>query len=192
MVAVSSTMVPLGTPAPRIELPDASGRVVRSDDFADAKVLVVAFLSNHCPYVRHIAERLGAVADEVVARGGAVIGVMSNDTDAYPDDAPERMATAAEAWGWQFPYLVDADQSVAKAFRAACTPDFFVHDADRRLTYRGRFDSSRPGNDEPVTGADLLAAVEEALGEGPGPSEQLPSMGCNIKWRPGNEPEWFG
>jgi len=191
MVAVSSTMVPLGSPAPLVELPDADGRVVRSADLDDARVLVVAFLSNHCPYVRHIAERLGSVADEVVARGGAFIGVMSNDTDAYPDDAPERMATAAEAWGWRFPYLVDADQSTAKAFRAACTPDFFVYDAQRRLTYRGRFDASRPGNDEAVTGADLLAAVEEALGEGAGPSEQLPSMGCNIKWRPGNEPEWF-
>jgi peroxiredoxin len=188
MAAVNSHMLPLGTVAPGFSLADPSGTVVSSDDVAGARVLVVAFLSNHCPYVRHIAERLGAVADEVLAAGGAVVGIMSNDTDAYPDDAPERMATAAAAWGWRFPYLVDADQTVAHAYRAACTPDFFVFDGDRRLVYRGRFDAARPSNDEPVTGADLLAATRAVLAGEAVPGEQLPSLGCSIKWRPGNEP----
>lgn len=191
MVAVSSTMLPLGTPAPDFALSDPSGEVVALADLVGARALVVAFLSNHCPYVRHVAERLGAVAEELTSQGAAVVGVMSNDTDAHPDDAPDRMATAAQAWGWRFPYLVDADQSVARAYRAACTPDFFVFDGGQRLVYRGRFDSSRPANDEPVTGADLLAAVRAVLDGSPVPTEQLPSMGCNIKWRPGNEPEWF-
>lgn len=192
MVAVSSTMLPLGTPAPDFALPDPAGRTVALADVSAAPALVVAFLSNHCPYVRHIADRLGAVADELAADGVAFVGVMSNDTDAYPDDAPEAMERSARAWGWRFPYLVDGDQSVARAYRAACTPDFFVFDRDRRLAYRGRFDAARPSTDDPVTGADLLAAVRAVLAGEAVAAQQLPSMGCNIKWRPGNEPEWFG
>jgi peroxiredoxin len=192
MVAVNSTMLPLGTPAPDFELPDAGGRVWALHDFDEAPVLVVAFVCNHCPFVRHIGHRLGQLAAEWTAAGAAVVAINSNDTDAYPDDAPPRMVETAAEWGWSFPYLVDADQSVATAYRAACTPDFYVFDAGRRLVYRGQFDDARPSNDVPVTGADLDAAVRAALaGEEP-PAEQHPSIGCNIKWRPGNEPDWFG
>lgn len=192
MVAVNSTMLPLGTVAPDISLPDADGVVHTFDGSSSAPATVVMFLSNHCPYVHHVARELGLLTQRWLARGVAVVGVMSNDTDAYPDDAPEHMGAAARKWGWDFPYLVDADQSVAVAYRAACTPDFFVFDGDRRLVYRGRFDASRPSNDEPVTGADLRAAVEAVLAGDAPTDDQWPSMGCNVKWRPGAEPEWFG
>jgi peroxiredoxin len=193
MVAVNSTMVPLGSPAPDFELPDATGRTWSLRQFGDAPVLVVAFVCNHCPYVKHIGPRLGELGHRWTDQGVAVVAVNSNDADAYPDDAPPRMVEAAETWDWRFPYLVDADQSVATAYRAACTPDFYVFDGDRRLVYRGRFDESRPSTSTPVTGADLDAAVAAALsGEPTAPEDQWPSIGCNIKWRPGNEPDWFG
>lgn len=192
MVAVHSTMLPLGTTAPGFDLPDPSGKVHSLDSItAGADAFVVAFLSNHCPYVQHVAVVLGRVAADLATEGVAFVGVMSNDFDSYPDDAPERMAEAARRWGWQFPYLVDADQSVARAYRAACTPDFFVFDRDRRLVYRGQMDGARPSNDVPVTGADLRAAASAAATNNPQAADQLPSLGCNIKWKSGNEPEWF-
>ncbi|HLF40519.1 MAG TPA: thioredoxin family protein [Acidimicrobiia bacterium] len=189
MAAVHSTMLPLGTEAPRFSLPDPSGRTWSLDDFAEAPVLVVAFLCNHCPYVKHVRHRLAEVAGELQARGAAFVAVNSNDVDAYPEDAPEEMARESAQIGYPFPYLFDETQDVAKAYRAACTPDFYVFDGERRLAYRGQFDASRPGSDVPVTGADLHHAVDAAL-EGRAPTgDQRPSLGCSIKWRPGNEPD---
>jgi peroxiredoxin len=192
MVAVGSTMLPLGTVAPEFALPDPSGRVWTLDELAgDAPALVVAFVCNHCPFVVHVADRLGLAAAELVAKGAAVVAISSNDVDAYPQDGPDVMARFAAERGWSFPYLYDEDQSVARSYRAACTPDLYVFDGARRLAYRGQFDDSRPGNDVPVTGADLVAAVDAVLEGRPVPSEQRPSIGCNIKWRPGNEPDYF-
>lgn len=191
MVAVESTMLPLGSPAPAFSLPDPSGRVMSLDDFRDSPALAVAFICNHCPYVKHIRRQLADVGRDLQAKGAAFVAINSNDVSAYPDDTPDRMAEEVEAVGYPFPYLFDEGQDVAKAYRAACTPDFYVFDAQRRLVYRGQFDGSRPGNDAPVTGADLRAAVEGALGIGPLVTDQRPSMGCNIKWKPGNEPDYF-
>ncbi|HEV2150326.1 MAG TPA: thioredoxin family protein [Longimicrobiaceae bacterium] len=188
MVAVHSTMLPLGTRAPAFTLPDPEGNAVSLDDFRDAKALVVVFLSNHCPFVKHVRAGLADVAARYRPRGVAFVGINANDTERYPADAPERMG----AEGYPFPYLVDETQETAKAYRAACTPDFFLFDQERRLVYRGQFDASRPSNDVPVTGQDLRAAMEALLEDLPVPAEQAPSIGCNIKWRPGNEPEWFG
>ena len=192
MVSVNSTMLPLGTRAPDFELPDPGGNVHSLRDFEGAPALVVAFICNHCPYVKHIAGPLATVTSDLMGRGAAVVAISANDADGYPDDAPDKMAEEAAQHGWAFPYLYDESQAVAHAYRAACTPDFFVFDADQRLVYRGQFDDSRPKNAEPVTGSDLLAAVDAVL-DGRAPSdEQFPSMGCNIKWKPGNEPDYFG
>jgi peroxiredoxin len=192
MVSVNSTMLPLGTEAPAFSLPDAKGAPWSLDDQPDAPALLVMFLCNHCPYVKHLARELGLLTQRFLSRGVTVVGINSNDADAYPDDGPPHMVDMARIHGWDFPYLVDADQRVAHAYRAACTPDFFLFDGARRLAYRGQFDASRPRNDLPVTGADLKAAVDALLaGEAPA-AEQYPSIGCNIKWKPGNEPEWFG
>lgn len=192
MVEVNSTMLPLGTEAPPFTLPDPSGRRWSLDEIvAGTRGVVVVFLSNHCPFVRHLAAVLGAVARDLASRDVAVVGINANDVAAYPDDAPPRMAEFAAANGWSFPYLFDESQEVAKAYRAACTPDFFLFDADRKLVYRGQFDGSRPGRAEPVTGADLRRAVDALLAGDPPLEEQRPSIGCNIKWRPGNEPDYF-
>ena len=193
MVAVHSTMLPLGTPAPSFTLPDGAGRTWTLDEIADgAPALVVSFLSNHCPYVKRIGPGFGRVTSELAARGVAVVGIMSNDVDGYPDDAPDHMVEAAAEWGWSFPYLYDETQEVALAYRAACTPDTFVFDAARRLVHRGQIDAARPSNDVEVTGHDLLAAVDAVLAGGTPSADQVPSMGCNIKWRAGNAPDWFG
>jgi hypothetical protein len=154
-------------------------------------VLVVMFICNHCPYVKHIRRELALVTQDLAGRGVAIVGIQSNDAASYPDDAPDKMAEEARTVGYMFPYLYDEGQDVAKAYRAACTPDFFVFDADRRLAYRGQFDDSRPSSGTPVTGADLRAAVDAVLTGEPVPDPQLPSMGCNIKWKPGNEPDHF-
>lgn len=191
MVSVASTMVPLGTPVPTFALPDVSGRLQGLDDFARAPALVVTFLSNHCPYVRHIAAKLGEVGAELAGRGAAVVGICSNDIEAYPDDGPDRVAAMAADAGWAFPCLIDRTQEVAKAFRAACTPDFYIFDSDRLLAYRGQFDDSRPGNGQPVTGADLLAAATAVLAGEAVTGPQRASLGCNIKWRPGNAPDYY-
>ena len=185
MVATNSTMIPLGTIAPDFDLPDAAGANHRLADLAgEAPVLVVAFLSNHCPYVKHIGRELGLITQRLMSRGAVVVGIMSNDVEAYPDDAPPLMASTARAYGWDFPYLYDETQDVARSYSAACTPDFFVFDAERRLVYRGQFDGARPSNDTPPTGRDLNAAVKAVL-DGSRPAEdQFPSLGCNIKWKP--------
>lgn len=185
-----STMAPLGTEAPDFELPDTRGRTVSLDDFDDARALLVVFLCNHCPYVKHIREELADFAREYREEGLAVVGISSNDVEQYPDDSPERMREVKEEVGFPFPYLYDESQEVAKAYGAACTPDFFLFDRDRELVYRGQFDDSRPGNDVPVTGEDLRRAADRALEGRPIPEDQAPSVGCNIKWKPGNEPEY--
>jgi peroxiredoxin len=183
-MALTSSLVPLGTPASDFALPDVDGTVHRLADFT-APVLVVAFVCNHCPYVKHIELALGR---RLPAEGVDAVGICSNDTERYPDDAPRALAGQAERAGWSFPYLVDADQSVARDYGAVCTPDFFVYGPDRRLAYRGALDASTPGNGEPVTGDELLRAVDLIAAGQPVPEPHRPSMGCGIKWLPGNEP----
>ena len=190
MALTPSTMLPLGTEAPDFRLPDPHGRLFARDDFAAAPGLLVAFLCNHCPYVQHLREGFAAFARAYAERGLAIVAINANDARAVPDDAPARMAEESERAGYGFPYLVDESQEVAKAYRAACTPDFFLFDGARRLVYRGRFDDSRPGNAIPVTGGDLRAAADALLAGRPVPAEQLPSIGCNIKWRPGSAPDY--
>ena len=192
MVATHSTMLPLGTKAPPFKLPDAVGKQVSLDDFPDALALVVVFMCNHCPYVKHISAGLAAVGRDYLPRGVAMVGINSNDVANYPADSPERMAAEAKSAGYIFPYLYDETQKVAKAYRAACTPDLFVFDQDKALAYRGQFDDSRPGNGIPVTGKDLRATLDALLSGRPVSPHQKPSIGCNIKWKPGNEPDYFG
>jgi peroxiredoxin len=192
MAAVPSTMLELGTPAPHFALPDTEGRVVSLDDLRAAPALLVMFICNHCPYVRHLRTALAELGREYQARGAAIVGIMSNDVERYPADHPDRMREERADAGWTFPYLYDATQEVAHAYRAACTPDFFLFDGEGRLAYRGQFDDSRPRNDLPVTGRDLRAALDAVLDGRPVPPEQTPSIGCNIKWKPGTEPAWFG
>ena len=184
-------MAALGVEAPDFVLPDTDGRTVALDDFADAPGLLVVFMCNHCPFVKHIREELARSVKRYQEKGLAVVAISSNDAQAFPEDGPALMAREVEEFGYTFPYLFDETQSVAKAYKAACTPDFFLFDHERRLVYRGQFDGSRPGNDVPVTGADLDAAVD-ALTEGdPISPDQQPSIGCNIKWKVGNEPDYF-
>jgi peroxiredoxin len=192
VVRTASTMLPLGVTAPDLSLPDTKGKLVSLSDFADAPALLVIFLCNHCPYVKHVAAAMAELAADYQSCGAAVVGINSNDVEAYPDDSPAKMAEEAEAHHYTFPYLYDATQAVAKAYRAACTPDFYVFDGQRKLVYRGQMDSSRPGNGVPVTGEDLRAALDAVLSGQPVPPEQKPSLGCNIKWKPGNEPDYFG
>ncbi len=191
MVLTPSTMLPLGTKAPAFSLPDTSGKKVSLDSFRDAPALLVMFICNHCPYVKHIAEGLAKLTKEYQAKGVGVVGISSNDVQSHPDDAPDKMAAEAKARGYTFPYLFDADQGAAKAYHAACTPDFFVFDKQQKLVYRGQMDSSRPNSGIPVTGADLRRALDAVLSDKPVSPEQQPSIGCNIKWKPGNEPEYF-
>jgi len=192
MVLTPSTMLDLGTKAPDFSLFDAHRRKVSLADFASAKVLVVLFICNHCPYVKHLRRGLAQVAHDYIPRGVAFVAINSNDVDQYPDDSPPNMAAEAEQFGYEFPYLFDETQAVAKAYRAACTPDIYVFDEQRVLVYRGQFDDSRPGKDIPVTGKDLRAAIDALLAGKPVSDDQVPSMGCNIKWKPGNEPAYFG
>ena len=192
MVKTASTMLELGTPAPHFALPDTSGKTVSLDDFADAPALLVIFLCNHCPYVKHVADGLAQLVREYQERGVAVVGINANDVANYPDDSPEKMAAEAGRRGYTFPYLFDETQEVAKAYRAACTPDFYVFDGQRRLAYRGQMDDSRPENGLPVTGADLRAALDAVLAGRPVPEPHRPSLGCNIKWKADNEPDYFG
>ena len=184
-------MLPLGTEAPVFNLPDAQGKTVSISDFEDAPALLVVFMCNHCPYVKHIRESFVELVKEYQAKGVAVVGINANDVEAYPDDSPEHMARDAETYGYTFPYLYDQTQDVARAYRAACTPDFFLFDKGRRLVYRGQMDSSRPGNDKALTGEDLRASLNAALAGGAGSPQQKPSMGCSIKWKPGKEPDYF-
>lgn len=192
MAATPSTMLPLGTVAPAFRLPNTDGRLVSLEDAAGAPAVLVAFLCNHCPYVRHIQSALVRLARVAQSRGLAVFAISSNDVGQFPEDGPEKMREEAATAGYGFPYLYDETQEVARAYRAACTPDFFLFDRGRRLVYRGQFDASRPGSGLTATGSDLRAAMEAVLADQPVPADQKPSIGCNIKWKPGNEPEYFG
>lgn len=192
MVKTASTMLPLGTQAPDFSLINVDGRTVSLSDFEGAPALLVVFMCNHCPYVIHIADQFAQFAFEYQQKGVAIVGISANDVSNYPQDSPEQMVHEAEKRGYCFPYLFDETQEVAKAYRAACTPDFFLFDQDQKLVYRGQFDSSRPGSDTPVTGKDLRAALDLVLAKKALPDEQTPSLGCNIKWREGNEPDYFG
>jgi peroxiredoxin len=176
-------MLELGTIASAFRLPDFDGKIVSSDDFKDAPALVVAFICAHCPFVRHIRSEFARFAREYQQKGVAVVAINSNDLTAYPQDGPQGMAEEARSAGYTFPYLLDESQEIAKAFRAACTPDFYLFDGARRLVYRGQFDASRPGNNIPVTGSDLRAATDAVLAKAPVPQDQKPSIGCNIKWK---------
>ncbi len=190
MVAVNSEMLPLGTEATDFALPDPDGTLHRLADTANA--YLVMFICNHCPFVKHVRGELARIGREYGAKDVAIYAINSNDIDRHPDDSPEKMRDEIREQGYTFPYLYDADQSVAKAYRAACTPDFFVFDKSRSLVYRGQMDDSRPSNGIPVTGRDLRAALDAVLAGQSVKIEQTPSIGCNIKWRPGNEPEYFG
>jgi peroxiredoxin len=184
-------MLELDTPAPPFSLPDTDGRRVSLDDLKAAPALLVMFLCNHCPFVKHVRSELARLGAEYGARGVAVVAISSNDAVAYPADGPDEMRREKEEAGYTFPYLYDEAQTAAADYRAACTPDFFLFDGARRLVYRGQLDDSRPGNDVPVTGADLRAALDAVLAGDAVPVEQKPSLGCNIKWKPGNEPAWW-
>lgn len=191
MVLTPSTMLPLGTKAPAFSLPNVDGRDVSLADFAGAPAYVIVFMCNHCPYVKHIAPELARLASEYQGRGVAFIAINSNDVASHPADSPEQMIHEVEERGYTFAYLFDETQEVAKAYKAACTPDFYVFDKDQKLVYRGQLDSSRPGNNAPLNGQDLRAALEAVLAGKPVSAEQRPSIGCNIKWKPGAEPAYF-
>ncbi len=191
MAKTPSTMLELGTTAPSFSLPDARGATWSLDSFKGAKGYLVMFICNHCPYVKHLARELAQISKEFSKEGVAVIAINSNDFTLYPDDAPSKMLEEAKLHGWEFPYLIDKSQDIAKAYQAACTPDFFLFDSSKTLYYRGQFDSSRPGNGVAVTGEDLKGAVDSLLKAKAAPSKQLPSLGCNIKWTPGNEPKYY-
>jgi peroxiredoxin len=191
MAATPSTMLDLGTALPAFQLPDYSGKIVSSADVSGAKGLLVLFVSVHCPFVKLIQAEVGRFAAEYLPKGLQIVAIGANDLASHPQDGPDGMKGQASANGWTFPYLVDASQEVAKAFKAACTPDLFLFDAKGTLAYRGQFDGARPGNGVAVTGADLRAAADRVLAGETVPAEQRPSIGCNIKWRAGNEPDYF-
>jgi peroxiredoxin len=191
MVKTASTMLPLGTTAPDFRLPNIDGKTVSLSDVATGKGLVVMFICNHCPFVKHVAPELVRLTSDYETRGIRFVGISSNDVDAYPDDSPEMMKREAAEQGYTFPYLFDETQEVAHAYHAACTPDFFVFDGNNRLVYRGQLDDSRPGNGKPLDGSDMRKALDQILSGAEVPVEQRPSIGCNIKWKRGNEPSYF-
>jgi peroxiredoxin len=190
MVAVNSTMLTLGTAAPDFRLPDVNGKTVSLSDFK-GKPLAVMFICNHCPFVKLIRDGLSQLGRDYSPRGVAIVAISSNDAEGYPADSPDKMKEEAKSAGYVFPYLYDESQAAAKAYRAACTPDFYLFDKEHRLVYRGQFDDSRPGNGVAVTGKDLRAALDAVLSGKPAPLNQKPSIGCNIKWKSGNEPDYF-
>jgi peroxiredoxin len=192
MPAIESTMLALGTPAPAFQLTDTlSGDSVSLDTFAGKTVLLVMFICPHCPFVKHIQHALAALGRDYAAQPLGIAAISSNDVAQFPEDGPDGLRRMASDLGFRFPYCFDETQEVAKAYTAACTPDFFLFDASRRLAYRGQFDSSRPSNAIPVTGSDLRAAIDALLAGKPVSPEQHPSIGCNIKWKPGNEPAYY-
>jgi thiol-disulfide isomerase/thioredoxin len=185
-MAAESQMLPLGTPAPMFTLPDPGGIQYSLIDSADAYLIM--FICNHCPYVKHVREELAHLGSEYSEKNVAIYAINSNDADSYPGDSPENMKKEAAEWNYTFPYLTDGDQSVAKAYRAACTPDFYVFDTNRILVYRGQLDASRPSNNEPVDGKDIRTALDNVLAGQPVSDQQIASIGCSIKWKPGNQP----
>ncbi len=184
-------MLPLGTPAPEFRLPDTDGKIVSLADYQGKAALLVVFMCNHCPYVIHLRGGLAQLARDYLPRGLGMVGISANDPIKYPADSPARMKEEVKVAGYVFPYLYDETQAVAKSYRAACTPDFFLFNRDHKLVYRGQFDASRPGNGVPVTGNDLRAALDAVLAGKPAPEKQVPSIGCNIKWKSGNSPDYF-
>lgn len=193
MAKTASMMLPLGTAAPDFALEDVRAKKsVRLADFAAKKALAVIFFCRHCPFVKHVQAGLVQLGKDYEKSDVALVAISSNDPGTHPDDAPDRLAAEADQAGYRFPVLFDATQKVAQAYQAACTPDFYLFDAARKLVYRGQFDDARPGNAEPVTGRDFRAAIDAVLSGLPAPSAQKPSVGCNIKWRPGNEPAYYG
>ncbi len=188
MATTESPTLPLGSTAPDFTLPDATGTNVTLSDLTGSRGTLVAFVCNHCPYVKHVAPEFAAAAQRWIGEGVGVVAINSNDAEQYPDDRPERMVEQAAAWGWTFPYLVDAEQSAARDYGAVCTPDFFLFDAAGTLVYRGRFDGSTPGNNVSLTGDELGAAVAALVAGEALSTDQRPSVGCSIKWKPGNEP----
>lgn len=191
MVRTASTMLPLGNTAPDFSLPDYDGKTVSLGDFRGHKALLVVFMCNHCPFVKHVAPELAKLTDEYQRLGVGVVGISSNDIANHPDDAPDKMKIEAAQQGYHFPYLYDADQRVATAYRAACTPDFYIFDADFKLVYRGQMDDTRPKQGTVPTGRDLRAALDALLAGKEIPQPQRPSIGCNIKWKTGAEPDYF-
>ena len=192
MAMTPSQMLELGTQAPPFELRDADGEVHALDDAAGSQAVLVMFICNHCPFVRHVADELAKIGRDYADTGLSIFAINSNDASTHPADGADKMREESANRGYTFPYLIDESQAVAKAYRAACTPDFFLFDGDRKLVYRGQLDGSRPGNDVPVSGADLRSAIDAVL-EGRDVSDvQVPSVGCNIKWKPGNAPDYFG
>ena len=192
MALTQSTMLEFGTTAPDFRLPDVvSGKTISVDTFAGKQALLVMFICRHCPYVQHVKQELARLGKDYAHCNLGMVAISSNDASHYPDDAPDTLKEMAKAEGMMFPLCYDESQEVAKAYTAACTPDFFLFDRERRLVYRGQLDDSRPGNGKPVTGRDLRAALEAVLGGTPVSPKQQPSVGCNIKWKPGNEPPYF-
>jgi peroxiredoxin len=191
MALTPSTMLPLGTTAPDFQLPDTNGKIVSLADFKNAPALLVIFMCNHCPYVIHIRAGLAQLANDYAAKNVAIIGINSNDAKNYPDDSPAKMKEEVKNAGYIFPYLYDETQAVAKKYRAACTPDIYLFDKNQKLVYRGQFDDSRPGNRIPVTGKDLRNALDSVLANKSVSPNQKASIGCNIKWKTGNEPDYF-
>ncbi len=191
MVATPSNMKELGTPAPEIGLPDVvTGKRISLELFAGKKALLVMFISRHCPFVQLIQEELARIGRDYAGRGVGIVAISANDVANYPEDAPEKLKEMAQSLGFDFPYCYDEGQEVAKAYSAACTPDFFLYDEERKLVYRGQLDDARPGNEKPVTGRDLRTAMDALLAGRPVPAGQKASLGCNIKWKPGNEPDY--
>ncbi|MBD1913707.1 MULTISPECIES: thioredoxin family protein [unclassified Leptolyngbya] len=192
MALTASTMLPLGTAAPDFQLPDVvTGETVSLETFAGKPALLVIFLCRHCPFVKHVQQEFSRLGKDYASKA-AIVAISANDVSGYPDDSPENLKQMAQELEYTFPVLYDASQDVAKAYTAACTPDFFLFDSDRHLVYRGQLDDSRPSNGLPVDGRDLRAALDAVLAGQPIPAEQKPSIGCNIKWKPGNEPAYFG
>jgi thiol-disulfide isomerase/thioredoxin len=192
MVATPSTMLELGTHAPAFALENAvDGRIVSLRNFEDARALLVMFICNHCPYVKHVLPELGRLDKDYTPNGLAIVAINSNDVAHYPEDSPANMKKLAKAQRWSFPFLFDETQEVAKAYRAACTPDFYLFDKERMLAYRGQLDDTRPSSGKPPTGRDLRAAIDAVLAGKPASEQQVPSIGCNIKWKKGNEPDYF-
>jgi peroxiredoxin len=191
MSLTPSTMLPLGTPAPDFNLPDPTGRNVSMSDFKDKTALLVMFICNHCPYVKHINRELSQLGRDYQNRSVGMVAINANDIERYPEDAPDKMAREIASMGYVFPYVLDETQKIAQAFQAACTPEFYLFDRSRKLVYRGQFDDSRPGNSVSVTGRDLRAALEAVLAGRPVSASQSPGIGCNIKWKPGHEPRYF-
>jgi peroxiredoxin len=192
MALTPSTMLDLGTEAPDFSLPDTEDKIIKLSEVKGKKPFLVMFICNHCPYVKHIETKLASLTREIQEKGIAVFGINSNDTVSYPDDSPDKMALEKKRLNYTFPYLIDASQETAKAYRASCTPDFFLFDKKGKLVYRGQFDDSRPGNRISVTGQDLQKALEAVLSNQPVSVEQRASIGCNIKWKKGNAPDYFG